>query len=67
MYNITKDISEKINILENPTSTEMEIALKMNADMLVWLKTNNAPTGTWVKNGEKVPYPKANDVQKYSK
>jgi hypothetical protein len=37
----------------------------MNADMLDWLKTNSAPTGTWIKNGEKVPYPKANDVQKY--
>lgn len=67
MYNITKDISEKINILENPTSTEMEIALKMNADMLAWLKTNNSPTGTWVKNGKKVPYPKVKEVEKYRK
>jgi arylsulfatase A-like enzyme len=67
MYNITKDISKKINILENPTSTEMEIALKMNADMLAWLKTNNSPTGTWVKNGKKVPYPKVKEVKKYRK
>jgi len=65
MYNITKDISEKRNILENPTSTEIEIALQMNADMLAWLKTNKAPTGTWVKNGQKVPYPKGNGVAKY--
>ncbi|WP_298763476.1 sulfatase-like hydrolase/transferase [uncultured Polaribacter sp.] len=65
MYNITKDIFEKRNILENPTSAEMEIALKMNADMLAWLKTKNAPTGTWVKNGKKVPYPKLNEVKKY--
>lgn len=65
MYNITKDISEKRNILENPSSLEMEIALQMNADMLDWLKTNSAPTGTWIKNGQKVPYPKANDVQNY--
>ncbi|WP_159951668.1 sulfatase-like hydrolase/transferase [Polaribacter septentrionalilitoris] len=65
MYNITKDISEKRNILENPTSIEIEIALQMNADMLAWLKTNKAPTGTWLKNGEKVPYPKLNGVEKY--
>ncbi|TBN02968.1 DUF4976 domain-containing protein [Hyunsoonleella flava] len=67
MYNITKDISEKRNILDNPTATEIEIALQMNADMLAWLKSNKAPTGTWVKNGEKVPYPKANHVHKYLK
>ncbi len=67
MYNITKDISEKRNILKSPTSKEIEIALQMNADMLAWLKSNKAPTGTWVKNGEKVPYPKANDVDKYRK
>jgi arylsulfatase A-like enzyme len=64
MYNITKDISEQRNILENPSSSEMEVALQMNADMLAWLKTNNAPTGTWVKNGEKVPYPLADGVKK---
>ena len=45
----------------------MEIALKMNADMLAWLKTNNSPTGTWVKNGKKVPYPKVKEVKKYRK
>ena len=65
MYNITKDISEKRNILNNPTSKEMEIALQMNADMLAWLATNNAPTGTWVKNKEKVFYPKVEGVKKY--
>jgi len=65
MYNITKDISEKRNILKNPTSKEMQIALQMNADMLAWLKVNNAPTGTWVKNKEKVPYPKVEGVKKY--
>jgi arylsulfatase A-like enzyme len=67
LYNITKDISEKRNILENPSSTEMEIALQMNTDMLSWLKTNNAPTGTWVKNGQAVPYPKMDGVKKYKK
>ena len=67
LYNITKDISEKRNILENPSSTEMEIALQMNADMLTWLKTNNAPTGTWVKNGKTVPYPKTDGVKKNKK
>ena len=67
LYNITKDISEKRNILENPSSTEMEIALQMNADMLSWLKTNNAPTGTWVKNGQAVPYPKIDGIKKYKK
>jgi len=65
MYNITKDISEKRNILKNPTTAEIDIALKMNAEMLTWLKINNASTGTWVKNGEKVPYPKLNGVKKY--
>ena len=67
LYNITKDISEKRNILEKPSSTEIEIALQMNADMLSWLKTNNAPTGTWVKNGQAVPYPKMDGVKKYKK
>ena len=67
LYNITKDISEKRNILENPSSTEMEIAFQMNTDMLTWLKTNNAPTGTWVKNGQTVPYPKMDGVKKYKK
>jgi len=67
MYNITKDISEKRNILENPTAAEVEIALKMNAAMLAWLNNNKAPTGTWVRNGEKVPYLKVNGVKKYVK
>ena len=67
MYNITKDISEKRNVLKNPTSKEMEIALQMNADMLAWLKANNAPTGTWVKNGENVPFPKKDGVKTYKK
>ena len=67
MYNITKDISEKRNILKNPTSKEMEIALQMNAEMLAWLKANNAPTGTWVKNGENVPFPKKDGVKIYKK
>lgn len=67
LYNITKDISESRNILENPSPTEMEIALQMNADMLSWLKTNNAPTGTWVENEQAVPYPKMDGVKKYKK
>ena len=67
MFNITKDISEKRNILKNPSSKEMEIALQMNTDMLAWLKTNNAPTGTWVKNKEKVTYPKVDGVKNYQK
>lgn len=67
MFNITKDISEKRNILKNPSSKEMEIALQMNTDMLAWLKTNNAPTGTWVKNKEKVTFPKVDGVKNYQK
>lgn len=67
MYNITKDISEKRNMLENPSTEEIEIALQMNSEMLTWLKANNAPTGTWAKSGEKVPYPRVNGVQKYLK
>ena len=65
MYHLNKDLSEKTNLLDNPSSEEMQIALEMNADMLAWLKANNAPTGTWVKNGEKVPYPKIEGVSKY--
>jgi hypothetical protein len=45
----------------------MEIALQMNAEMLAWLKANNAPTGTWVKNGENVPFPKKDGVKTYKK
>lgn len=67
MYNITKDISEKRNILDNPSSKEIKIACKMNEEMLQWLKDNKAPTGTWVKNGDKVPYPIAKGVMKYKK
>ncbi|MGY6647991.1 sulfatase-like hydrolase/transferase [Wenyingzhuangia sp. IMCC45574] len=65
MYHINKDLSEKNNLLENPTTKEMKIALDMNKDMLAWLKQNKAPTGTWVENGEKVPFPKKDGVKKY--
>ncbi|MRX64809.1 sulfatase-like hydrolase/transferase [Maribacter luteus] len=66
MYHLNKDISEKTNLLKNPTSKNLEIALNMNTEMLAWLKANNAPTGTWVENGGKVPYPKGNGVLKYN-
>ncbi|TXG39549.1 sulfatase-like hydrolase/transferase [Seonamhaeicola maritimus] len=65
MYHLNKDLSEENNLLENPTSKEMRIALSMNSDMLAWLKANNAPTGTWIKNGEKVPHPLVDSVKKY--
>ncbi len=67
MYHINKDLSEKTNLLENPSNQHMDIALKMNADMVAWLKANKAPTGTWVKNGDIVPYPSSNAVKKYKK
>ncbi|WP_262510170.1 hypothetical protein [Polaribacter butkevichii] len=35
----------------------MKIALRMNADLLVWLKTNNALTGIWVRNKKKGTLP----------
>ncbi|WP_298551278.1 sulfatase-like hydrolase/transferase [uncultured Algibacter sp.] len=65
MYHLNEDLPEKNNLLESPTSKEIEIALSMNADMLAWLKANNAPTGTWVKNGENVPYPLKDGVKKH--
>ena len=65
MYHVNSDISEKKNLLNNPTKKQLKIALQMNADMLAWLKANKAPTGTWVKNGENVSYPLKRDVKKY--
>ncbi|MFD0835655.1 sulfatase-like hydrolase/transferase [Mariniflexile aquimaris] len=65
LYNLKKDLGEKDNLLEKPTSKNMKVALKMNADMLAWLKANMAPTGTFIKNGNTVPYPKADAVSKY--
>ena len=65
MYHLNSDISEKNNLLKKPTKKQLKIALQMNADMLAWLKTNKAPTGTWVKNGENVSYPLKRDVKKY--
>jgi arylsulfatase A-like enzyme len=67
MYHVNSDISEKKNLLNNPTKKQLKIALQMNADMLAWLKANKAPTGTWVKNGENVPYPKKDRVKAYKK
>ncbi len=65
MYHLNSDISEKTNLLNNPTKKQLKIALQMNADMLAWLKANNAPTGTWVKNGANVPYSKKKAVKAY--
>ena len=67
MYHVNSDISEKKNLLNNPTKKQLKIALQMNANMLAWLKANKAPTGTWVKNGENVPYPKKDRVKAYKK
>ena len=60
---VNEDLSEVNNLLENPSSKDMELALQMNRDMLEWLEMNNAPTGTWVKGGGKVPYPKEDGVR----
>jgi arylsulfatase A-like enzyme len=65
MYHVNEDLGEQNNLLENPSSELMELALQMNHDMLEWLETNNAPTGTWVEGGGKVPYPKEDGVVKY--
>ncbi len=67
MYHLNSDLSEKKNLLDKPTKKQLNIALKMNADMLAWLKSNKAPTGTWVKNGANVPYPKKDAVKAYGK
>lgn len=66
MYNLNNDIGEEINLLKNPTHKNMEIALKMNLDMVAWLRANKAPTGTFVKDGNTVPYPKEDGVKKYN-
>jgi len=67
MYHVNEDLGEQNNLLENPSSEEMELALQMNQEMLEYLEENNAPTGTWVKGGDKVPYPKEDGVKKYRK
>ena len=67
MYHVNEDLSETNNLLENPTSEELKLASQMNQDMVEWLQTNNAPTGTWVKDGSSVPYPKEDGVRKYKK
>lgn len=55
----------KVNLLDKPTSKELKLAQVMNRDMRKWLKDNNAPTGTWVKGGGKVPYPREDGIDKY--
>ncbi|WPR70130.1 sulfatase-like hydrolase/transferase [Flavobacterium sp. NG2] len=66
LYNLNKDLEENNNLLKNPSAKDMKIALKMNADMVAWLKANKAPTGTFVKDGAAVLYPKADGVNKYN-
>ncbi len=65
MYHVNSDLGEIKNLLKHPTEEEMNIALAMNADMLKWLKENNAPTGTFVESGDVVPYPQVDEVKKY--
>ncbi|GAL65631.1 sulfatase [Jejuia pallidilutea] len=68
LYNLSNDIGETNNLLEVSPSLEiLDLALIMNNKLRTWLITKNAPTGTWKKNGEKVPYPLKNGVKKYVK
>lgn len=66
LYNLSKDIGETTNLLDgNPNQETLDLALKMNIKLQEWLMKREAPTGTFVKNGNKVPYPKPNGVMKY--
>ncbi|WP_282122073.1 sulfatase [Algibacter mikhailovii] len=66
LYNLTNDIGETTNLLDgNPNKETLGVALIMNNKLRTWLMNRNAPTGTWVKNGEKVAYPEVDGVKKY--
>lgn len=66
LYNLSQDIGEKTNLLVGkPSRGTLKLAKKMNSKLRKWLMGNNAPTGAWAKNGEKVPYPQKNGVKKY--
>ncbi|ANW95882.1 hypothetical protein AXE80_06130 [Wenyingzhuangia fucanilytica] len=68
LYNLTNDIGETTNLLENnPSHQIIELATIMNNKLRTWLLKRNAPTGTWAKNGEKVAYPKQDGIKKYCK
>ncbi|CDF79914.1 arylsulfatase [Formosa agariphila KMM 3901] len=68
LYNLSNDLGETTNLLaENPSQQTLDLALKMNNKLRAWLIKNNAPTGIWAKNCEKVPYPKKDAVKKYIK
>ncbi|WP_298366019.1 sulfatase [uncultured Lutibacter sp.] len=66
LYNLSKDIGETVNLLdESPSQKTLYLANKMNNKLREWLMKRDAPTGTWAKNGEKVPYPQIDGIQKY--
>ncbi|APY11652.1 hypothetical protein BWZ22_10540 [Seonamhaeicola sp. S2-3] len=66
LYNLSNDISETTNLLSgNPNQEILDVALIMNNKLREWLIKNNAPTGTWTKHGEKVPYPLKDGINKY--
>lgn len=64
MYELSSDLAEATNLLENPTEESQAIAMQMNAELIHWLKENKAPTGHWKVNGQAVSYP-AEDMVSY--
>lgn len=58
LYNLSKDIGEKTNLLEGkPNQETLDLAMKMNTKLREWLLKRNAPTGSWRDSGKKVAYP----------
>lgn len=57
LFNISKDQSEKINLLLTADDQITAIANDLNDDLREWLISREAPTGTWRVNSEDVPYP----------
>lgn len=61
LYNLTEDIGETTNLLEENTErTTLDLAIKMNNKLREWLMGKSAPTGTWRKTGKPVAYPPLN-------
>jgi hypothetical protein len=63
LYNLTRDLSETTNLLEDdPSSAVLRLAREMNTDLRNWLVKANAATGRWAINGEPVAWPPADMV-----
>ena len=51
-----------VDLLDSDATQYATIAMQMNAELMQWLKTHQAPTGTWRVNGKPVAYPAADMV-----